>query len=87
MDFQNRMLFPINITKVSETALCYWGRAFTVFIWLLGFSFFVCFKIKTLFNRNWKPHCFQLEKNAYCLWLLFIAYTYLDKCLILQAVI
>lgn len=87
MDFQNRILFPINIPKVYEIVLCYWRRAFTVFIWLLEFSFFVCFKIKTPFNRKGKPHCFQLEKNASCLMLLLMAYKYLYKWLILQAVI
>lgn len=44
MDFQNRMLFPINTPEVSETELSKWRRAFTVFIWLLGFNFLFVLK-------------------------------------------
>lgn len=28
--------------------------------------FTFCYKINTLFNGYWKPHCFELAKNAYC---------------------
>lgn len=28
--------------------------------------FTLCYKINTLFSGYWKPHCFELAKNAYC---------------------
>lgn len=52
MNFQNRILFLTNIPEVSEATLCHWKRTFMVFIWLLGFLLFVCFKNRDPFQ--WK---------------------------------
>lgn len=58
MDFHNRTLFPLKSPEVSEAELSKWRRAFTVFIWLLGFNFLFLLKTKTLRNSNCKPPCF-----------------------------
>lgn len=74
MDFQNTVSFSINTPEVSETTVCHWKRALTVFIWLLEFLVFVYFKIKTLFKRNWKLHCFHWGEIPSA---LFVPYMYL----------
>lgn len=64
MKFQNRVLFLINIPEVSETKLCLWKRAFMVFIWLLGFSLFVCFKNRDLFQQKLEIALFPVREEC-----------------------
>lgn len=63
MDFQNNIVAH-KYSRSTWNSIMSLEKSFHSFHLIV--RVFICFKIKTLYNRNWKLCCFQLEKNIHC---------------------